>query len=168
MLIPGKSHSRDESRNSPVSIETLDFDFGVGSPAGGAKGGGAITGRTRHRSRLMTGPHRRLWTIKIASSGAPKTAGGRVRGSATGEAQHPSAPGRRAGESSPPSVGRRERDGRVKRRAAAGSPAPWRQKADVQRDGGTRSPTGCRVRETTGPLSDAAGRSADIAGGRHI
>ena len=25
MLIPGKSHSRDESRNSRVSIETLDF-----------------------------------------------------------------------------------------------------------------------------------------------
>jgi len=49
MLIPGKSHSRDESRNSQVSIETLDFArgcsftwvIGVGSPAGG---GGSPTG----------------------------------------------------------------------------------------------------------------------------
>jgi len=40
MLIPGKSHSRIESRNSRVSIDTLDFDrvptftcvIGVGSP----------------------------------------------------------------------------------------------------------------------------------------
>jgi len=54
----------------------------------------------------MTGPHRHLQTIDIAGSGAPKTAGGRVRGSATEEAQR--------------------------------------------------------------PLSDVAGRSADIAGGRHI
>ena len=63
---------------------------------------------------------------------------------------------------------------RVKRRAAAGSPAPWPrpslfyvtmvvpwrtcQKAGVQRDGETRLPTGCWVWETTGPPSDAAAR----------
>ena len=40
---------------------------------------------------------------------------------------------------SPSDAAGRGRDGRVKRRAAAGSPVPWRtcQKADVQRDGGT-------------------------------
>ena len=56
--------------------------------------------------------------------------------------------------------------GSVKRRAVAGSPPPWRtcQNADVQRDTGTRSPTGCWVWETTGPPSDAAGwwRSAHL------
>jgi len=96
----------------------------------GCEGGGAIAGRTRRRSRPMMGPHRRLRTIDTAGGGAPKTAGGGYRGSAIGEAQWPSAPGRWAGESPPP-VGRhwtisqrRGRIGRVKRRAAAGSPAP--------------------------------------------
>jgi len=139
------------------------------------KGAGEIAGRTQRRFRPMTGPHLRLWTINITGSGTLKTAGGRVlgerdRGSAT-------AIGRRAGESPPPAVGRRwtiglrrGRDGHVKRRAAVGSPAPWRtcQKADVQRDGGTRSPTRCRVWETTGPPSHVAGRSTDTAGGWHI
>ena len=60
---------------------------------------------------------------------------------------------------SPSDAAGRARDECVKWRAAAGSPAPWRtcQKADVQRDGGTRSPTGCWVWETTGPPSDADG-----------
>ena len=52
ILIPGKSHSRDESRKSRVLIETLDFArvrtfacvIGVGSPAG-VRRGRAITGR---------------------------------------------------------------------------------------------------------------------------
>ena len=101
----------------------------------------------------------------------------RERGSATGEVRRPSAPGRRAGESPHPPVGRRwtigrcrGRDGHVKRRAAVRSLVPWRtcQKADVQRDGGTRSPTRCWVWETTGLPSHAARRSADIAVGRHI
>ena len=41
----------------------------------------------------------------------------------------------------------------MKRRAAAGSPVPWHtcRNADVQRNGGTQSPTGSRVRETTAP-----------------
>ena len=60
MLIPGKSHSRDESRNSRVLIETIDFArvrtftcvIGVGSPAGARRGeerspagAGAVSGR---------------------------------------------------------------------------------------------------------------------------
>jgi len=53
-------------------------------------GAGAITGRIRRHSRSMTGPHRRLLMSNIAGSGAPKMAGGRVRGSATREAQRPS------------------------------------------------------------------------------
>jgi len=48
--------------------------------AGGGREGGAITGWTQRRSRPMTGPHRRLRTINIVGSGAPKTAGGSVRG----------------------------------------------------------------------------------------
>jgi len=83
MLIPGKSHSRDESHNSRVSIETLDFArvrtftcvIGVGSPAGARMGGGVITGRIRRRSQSITGPHCRLRTINIAGSGAPKRPG---------------------------------------------------------------------------------------------
>jgi len=47
MLIRGKSHSRDESRNSRVSIKTLSFArigtftcvIGVGSPVGAREGG---------------------------------------------------------------------------------------------------------------------------------
>ena len=53
MLIPGESHSRDESRNSRVLIESVDFALvctfscviGVGSPAGARMGEGAIAGR---------------------------------------------------------------------------------------------------------------------------
>jgi len=48
MLIPGRSHSRVDSRNSRVSIKTLDFArvrtftsvIGVGSPAGARRGRG--------------------------------------------------------------------------------------------------------------------------------
>ena len=149
MLIPGKSHSWDESRNSRVSIETLDFAqvrtstcmIRVGSPAGARRGGD-------HRpdpaddgtlSPPAADQHSRQWRTQNGRVG-------RVWGIATGEAQRPSAPERRAGESPPPPVGcrctigrRRGRDGRVKRRAVAESPAPWCtcQNADVQRDGGT-------------------------------
>jgi len=93
------------------------------------KGGGAIIGRTRRRSRPMTGPQRRLRTINIVGSGTPKTAGGEVQGSVTGEAQRPSAPGRRAGESPPP-VGRHwTREGWARETVSSGrvsSAAPWR------------------------------------------
>ena len=84
--------------------------------------------------------HSRQWR---AHNGQWEVMGERDRGR-----QRPSARGRQAGESPRPAVGhrwtigrRRGRDVRVKRRAAAGSPAPWRtcQKADVQHDGGTRS-----------------------------
>jgi len=96
MLIPGKSHSRDESRNSRVSIETLDFArvlvrtftcvIRVGSPVGVQRG------RGDHRLDPASFPADdgtpSLRAINIAGSGAPKTAGG-VRGSATGEVQRP-------------------------------------------------------------------------------
>ena len=70
MLIPGKSYYRDQSRNSRVSIETLNFArvrtftcvIRVGSPARVRGEGGAITGRTRRHSRPMTGPHHHLRT----------------------------------------------------------------------------------------------------------
>ena len=180
MLIPGKSHSWDESRNSRVSIETLDFAqvrtstcmIGVGSPAGARRGGGdhrpdpaPFPADDGTLSPPAADQHSRQWRTQNGRVG-------RVWGIATGEAQWPSAPERRAGESPHPLVGRRwtigrcrGRDGHVKRRAAAGSPAPWRtcQKAGVQRDGGMRSPTGCWVWETTGPPSDTAGwRSAHL------
>ena len=88
MLIPGKSHSRDKSRNSRVSIETLDFArVHILLPAWseldhrrGREGGGAITDRTRRCSWSMTGPHCRLRMIDIAGGGTPKTAGGGYRG----------------------------------------------------------------------------------------
>jgi len=106
MLIPRKSHSRDESRNSRVSIKTRDFTrvrtftcvIGVGSPAG-ARREGEITGRTRRRCWPMTGPHRRLRMINVAGGGAPKMAGGRVRGTMTGKTQWRSASRRWDGES---------------------------------------------------------------------
>ena len=61
MLIPGKLHSRVESRNSQVLIETLDFArvhtftgvIGVGSPVEARRGGGAIAGQLASRSRMM-------------------------------------------------------------------------------------------------------------------
>jgi len=138
MLIPGKSHSRDKSRNSGVSIETLDFArvhtftcvIGVGSPAGARRGEG----------RSLAGPgavpgwwrDRRLRAINIARRCAPKTAGG-VRGECDRGRATAIGPRRWAGESPPPPVGRRKtvgqrcgRDGHVKRRVVAGSPAPWR------------------------------------------
>ena len=115
MLIPGKSHSRDESRNSRVSIETLDFArvrtftcmIGVGSLAG------REGGRGDHQPDPAPfpadyGTPSPPADINIAVSGyvgyAPKTAGVRVWGSATGEAQWPSATERQAGKSPPPPV----------------------------------------------------------------
>ena len=81
-----------------------------------------------------------------------KTArGGGYRGSATGEVQWPIGP-RTAGQgitARPPQTLLDNRstmraDGRAKRRAAAGSPAPWRtcQNTGWERNEGTRSPTG--------------------------
>jgi len=114
--------------------------IGVGSPAGARRG--------CHRPDPAPFPaddgtptppaddqHSRQWRAQN---------GGGLRRSVTGEAQRPSAPGRRARESPPPPPSDAAgcgRDGRVKRRAAAGSSAPWGtcQKADVQRDGRTRS-----------------------------
>jgi len=84
MPFPGKSHSGVESRNSrsrdsrfrPSTYFYLRDRSWI---AGGGAKGGTITGWTRRHSRSMTGPHRHLWTINIAGSGAPETAGARVR-----------------------------------------------------------------------------------------
>jgi len=119
------------------------------------------------------GPHRRLRMINIA--GISGRGGGMReydRGSTTAIGPRTTSRGITASPLGRRwTIGRRRgQDGRMKRRAAAGSPLPWHtcQKADVQRDGGLRSLTGCRVWETTGPPSDVAGRSADISGGWHI
>ena len=67
---------------------------------GGANGGRRSPASPRHHCRPMPGPHCRLWTIDIAGGGVHETSQngrGRVQRSATGEAQWPSAPGRRAG-----------------------------------------------------------------------
>jgi len=109
---------------------------------------GGITSRTRRRSRLMTELHRHLLTINIAGSGAPKTAGGGYVGAQPGKCSGPRTTGRGITASPPPrrtpldNRSTSRGDGRVKRRAVAGSPAPWRtcQKADVQRDGRDRRP----------------------------
>jgi len=88
-------------------VQTFTCVIGVGSPAGGAMGG-----RGDHRPDQAPFPaddgtptppaddqHSRQWH-------AQNGRGGGIRGSVTGEAQRPSAPRWRAGESPPPSVGR--------------------------------------------------------------
>ena len=144
-------------------VLTFTCVIGVGSLAGARRGEGRSSADPAPfpaddgtPSAPADDQHSRQW---CAQNGR-----GRVRGSATGKVQRPSAPRRRVVESPPPprrtpldNRSTSRGDGRVKRRAVAGSPAPWRtcQKADVQRDGGTRSPTECWVWETTGPPSDA-------------
>ena len=139
-------------------VRTFTCVIGVGS-----LGGGGITGRTRLRSRPMMGPHRRLQTINIAGSGAPKTARGegtgeRDRGSTT--ATGPRTTGQGITASLPPHRMPLDAEGWARETASSGrvsGAVAHCQKADVQRDGGTRSPTGCWVWETTGPPSDTAG-----------
>jgi len=147
---------------------------------GGANGGRRLPAGPRHHCRPMPGPHCRLWTIDIAGGGVHETSQngrGRVRGSATGEGQWPSAPGRIKGRvitARPRRTPQDNRstsraDGRVKRHAAARSPAPWCtcQNVGQEHDVGTRLPTGpldTGYGKSTGPPSDAA----NIAGGRHI
>ena len=73
LLITGKSHSRDESRNYRVSIETLDFApvrnftcvIGVGSPAWARRGGGDRGSATDDWSgnHRLPPPVERRWTI---------------------------------------------------------------------------------------------------------
>jgi len=137
MLIPGKSHSRDESRNSQVSIETLDFArvcsftcvIGVGSPAGGGHRPDPEPFPVNDGTPLPPADdqHSRQWRAHNGRGG--------TGGSRPGKRNGHRPPEQRAGESPPPPFGRRwtigrrrRRDGRVtgvKRRAAAGSLAPW-------------------------------------------
>ena len=133
MLIPMKSHSLDESRNSDR--------------------------HSRFRPSTYFYLHDRSWI----AGGAPKNGWGTVQGSVTGEAQRPSAPGRRAGES-PPAPRRTplnnrstSRAGWVRETASSGAVAHVSKHMLGTRRGGAQLPTGCRVWETTGPPSDAAG-----------
>jgi len=132
-------------------VQTFTCVIGVGSRGGGggAKEEGRLPAGPGAVPGPMTGPQSRLRTINTVGSGTPKTAGGGVRGSATGEAQRPSAPGRRF-----PPVGRHwKREGRARETASSSRV----KKQTCSATEGTRSPTGCWVWETTGPLSDAAG-----------
>jgi len=109
MLIPGKSHSWVDSRNSRVSIETLDFARVHTFPTagGGTKGvRGVIAGRPQTPflanagtpSPLTDDRHSWRWRARTSQNGR-----GGYRWSEMGEMQWPSAPaGRWAGESPPP------------------------------------------------------------------
>ena len=149
----------------------------VGSPVGAQGGVGGIAGRTPTLFPADAGTP----SIPLAHPKRHKTAGGgSYKGSATGEAQwligpHTMGWGITVPLLPPPcqtpldNQSTSREDGRVKRRAAARSLAPWRtcHNADMERDGDgrrDRQPAPRRrVRETPGPLSDAAGRSANIS-----
>ena len=138
MLIPGKSNSR-------VLIETLDFArstyFHLRDRSWIA--GGGAKGRGDHWPDLAPSPadngtpsppadNRRSsrWCTQNGRGGDWESATA-IGPRTTGQGITASPVGRRW------TIGRRRgRDGRVKRRAAARSPAPWCtcQKADVQRD----------------------------------
>jgi len=94
ILIPGRSHSRDESQFPGLDrFQTLDFArvriftcmIGVGSSAGARRGG------DDHRPDPAPfpaddGTPSPLRTINIAGGGAPKTAGERYGGARPGSA----------------------------------------------------------------------------------
>jgi len=91
MLIPRKSHSRVKSRNSRVSIETLDFarvrtfcqHDRSWIASGGRKVGGAIASQSPALFSIVAG-------TQVVRPKHRKTAGGGgYKGSATGEAQWP-------------------------------------------------------------------------------
>ena len=163
MIIPGKSHSRVESCNSWVLIETLNFPR-------------VCTFYWCDRSWIATGAWRRGRSpavpnavpgrcqdpIDIVGGGTPKTAG---EGAKVG-----ALPGKRNGRSAPGwwimpgpvrcswTTGRcRRLDGCAKLQAVAASLALWRtcQNADVECSGGRnrRPASRCCVRETTGTPS---------------
>jgi len=144
--------------------------IGVGSPVGAQggieAGGGRSPASPQHCSRPTPGPHR---SINIASGGAPKTSqngwrlqGERDRGRAMADRPADDGSGNCRAAPSPPcrtpldNRSTLREDGRAKRRAAAGSPAPWCtcQKADMQCNRGRdrRPAPGHQVWETTGLL----------------
>ena len=155
------------SRNSRVSIETLDFTrvrtftcvIRVGSPAG---------------ARMGRGDHRPDWAPFPADNGIPSPPADdqhsrqwrtkNDQGSATAIGP------RTTGRGITASPRRTSLDNRSTSRAgwaretAGSSRVSGAVVHPLKRDGETQSPTGCRVRETTGPPSDAVG----IAGCRHI
>jgi len=131
-------------------VRTFTCAIRVGSPAGvrraeglSSAGPGAVPGRWRDPIPSADDQHSRQLRAQNGQ--------GEGTGERDWEVQRPSDRGRRAGESPPPPLPS-DTAGQsvdvagwgVKRRAAAASPAPWRtcQNADMQRDIGTRSPTG--------------------------
>jgi len=114
--------------SSTLTTRTFACVIGVGSPVGGGDhwpDPAPFPADDGTPSPPADDQHSRQWR---AHNGRWEVMGERDRGR-----QRPSARGRRAGESPRPAVGHRwtigrrhERDGRVKRRAAAGSLAPWR------------------------------------------
>ena len=178
-----KSYSRVESRNSPVLIEILDFTR-VQSivyrrdqswiAGGGARGGG-IAGRTPMSFTADAGTP----SVPLAHLKRHKTArGGSYKGSTTGEAQWLISPRTMGWGITVPLLplpcqtpldnqSTSWEDGRMKRRAAAGSLALWRtcHNANMERDGGTRSPTGPQT-PSSGDPRPAVGRGRTI--GRHL
>jgi len=98
---------RPVSSNWPAATPTGHFLSGPSSGPSArhvlVRPEGAITGRTRRRSRPMTGPYRRLRTIDIAGGGMPKTAGRGYGGARPWKHNGHRPPGRRAWES-PPSL----------------------------------------------------------------
>ena len=177
MLIPGKSHSRVDSRNSRVSIETLDFARVQCTvywrerswiACGGARGGGGDRRPVpmlfpADAGTLSIDQHSRLWRTRNVAKRLEATGGARP-GTCNGR----SARGRRAGESpcrpSSLPVGRRWTIGRRCRRMGKQdggqrpdlrrSGAPVKKQTCSATGGRDRRPApGCRVQETTGLLS---------------
>ena len=179
MLIPGKSHSRVVSRNSRVSIETLNsarvrtfyqrdrsWITGVGARGGGGRRPvpdtvpgqcGDPIDRSTYRAAVC--PKRRKTAV-----------GGGDHGNAMADRPLDGGPGNRRPPRQMPldnqltsrDDGRRETacSGRV---SGAMAHVSKRRRA-ARRGGRDRRPALTRrVRETRGPPSDAAGRSADIS-----
>ena len=155
------------SRNSRVSIETLDFTrvrtftcvIRVGSPAG---------------ARMGRGDHRPDWAPFLADNGIPSPPADdqhsrqwrtqNDRGSATAIGPRTTGQGITASPHQTSLDNRSTSRAGWARETAGSSRVSGAVVHPSKRDGETRSPTGCRVRETTGPPSDAVG----IAGCRHI
>jgi len=163
MLIPGKSHSRVESRNSRVSIETLDFarvrTFYQRDRCGMASGGarGAIAGWSLTLFPADVGTQS-IDLIDIASGGAPEMSQNGRRGEVRlGKCSGRSASGQWAGESSPAPVGCRWTVGRRRGQIGAQNGGQW---PCLRRHG-------ARV-ETQAGNAVGGGRDCRLAPGRRV
>ena len=180
MLIPGKSHSRVESRNFRVSIETLDFARvrtfyqrdRCGMASGGARGGNyrlvpdSVPGRCGDPIDWSDRHSKRWCTRNVAK----RPAGGVWLGKCSGR----SASGQWAGESPPAPVGCRWTVGRRRGQIGAQNGGQWpclrRHGARVETQAGNAVggdaiadwPPDAGYGKSTGPPSDVAGRSFPI------